>query len=72
MKLFDVSDSANGTKCGGCNWEVTKRYWMDETQEQANQQVSKMNPEDESPLCGDCMCGLLAEGGYTIVKNPQN
>ncbi|GAH31826.1 unnamed protein product [marine sediment metagenome] len=45
MKLFDVSESANGNQCGGCNWEATKRYWMAETQEQADQEVSKMNPE---------------------------
>lgn len=68
MKLFDVSEVAKGTKCGCCNWEASKRYWMAKTQEQANQEVSEMNPDVQQPLCGDCMCGLLVEGGYNITK----
>ncbi len=73
MKMFEVDKEREAKKCGCCNWKVAKVYLMAETQEEANQLFDESGAEDADPrgLCGDCMCELLAETGYTIETEPS-
>lgn len=68
MKLFKVSTGEEESKCGCCNWNVTDHYWMAETQEEADKEVAEMNPDEQAPLCGACMCDLLVQNGYNITR----
>jgi hypothetical protein len=68
LKMFEVDRENEYKKCGCCNWEVSKVYLMAITQEEADRLFNESEIEDGEPrgLCGDCMCALLAETGYTI------
>ena len=75
LKMFEVDRESEYKKCGCCNWEVRKVYLMAETQEEADKLFNESGIEDGDPrgLCGDCMCEMLAEAGYTIdnEKSPN-
>ena len=68
LKMFEVDRGNKTKKCGCCNWQVSKVYLLAETEEQADQIFNESGEEDNEPrgLCGDCMCEMLMETGYTI------
>ena len=64
MKLFLIN-TGEDEPCGYCNWDVTNRYWLANTEEQALDEF-KNRSEGNNPLCGDCMCELIATEGWNI------
>lgn len=74
LKMFEVGRENEYKKCGCCNWEVRKVYLMAETQKEADKLFAESGIEDGDPraLCGDCMCGMLMEMGYTIETESLN
>jgi len=59
FKLFRFRDE----KCGCCNWPVTIKYVIAISEEEAKKLLDK----GEAGLCGDCLCDLLVDEGYTII-----
>lgn len=53
-----------GSECGGCNWETSVKYVIATSEEEAR----RLLDEGVAGLCADCICELLVEGGYVIVK----
>jgi hypothetical protein len=66
--MFEVDRDNERKKCGCCNWEVRKVYLLAETREEADRLFKESGEEDDDPrgLCGECMCEMLTETGYTI------
>lgn len=55
---FNVEDE----KCNGCGWRVSKLYVLSDSKEDAEQIVN------EEGLCAHCICDLLEENDYVIVR----
>ena len=55
-------------KCGCCNWETEKFYWLSTSRENALEDINEMNPDESAPLCGECMAEMLFEENYQITN----
>ena len=67
-KMFIVKPEDVGEdelKCGGCGWRVSRLYVLAGSKKEAVDLVK----EGLAGLCGDCMCDLLANEGYSISKH---
>jgi len=72
MQLF-VFQHGSEVKPGCCGWRTTTTYWMAESRDAAEQEITEETPNDEEPcgLCARCMVDLLsveAGSGYEIVR----
>jgi len=68
MRLYLVErDDDGNARCNGCGWRVSNIYLMADSREQAE----KLHKELEGGLCSNCICELLMQEGYEIIK-PKN
>ena len=70
--LYKFSQSDLGgkfNKCGHCNWETERFYWLSTSRKDALEEINEMNPDEAAPLCGECMAEMLFEENYQITKN---
>ncbi len=56
---FDVEDE----KCDGCGWRVSKLYVLEDSKENAKKMLNEIG------LCAHCICDLLEENDYLIVRD---
>jgi hypothetical protein len=62
----DLNNKFN--KCGYCNWETEKFYWLGTSKKDALKEINEMNPDEAAPLCGECMAEMLFEENYQITN----
>jgi len=51
-------------KCGRCGWRVSRLYVLAESKEEAVKLA-----KSDAGLCGDCICEMLADEDYEVVKD---
>ena len=56
-------------KCGSCNWETDRFYWLSTSRKNALEEINEMDPDEAAPLCGECMAEMLFQENYVIKPN---
>jgi len=69
LYMFSQADLGNRfDKCGSCNWETERFYWLSTSRKEALEEINEMNPDEAALLCGECMAEMLYEENYQITK----
>jgi len=51
-------------KCGGCGWRLTQLFVLANSDNEAKELLEA----DAAGLCDDCMCNLLVDNEYKIIR----